>query len=253
MKIGIVGTGNTAWQLATHFSKASLFSEIHLLARNQDKGKELAEEFDLTFRILGADALDYYQGLFLCVSDEAIPNVSKLLADHCDWMVHTSGSVSLVSIAKKRKGVFYPLQTMTKGRYLKPSEIPLSLEASDSETFMELRNIADAMGFSWQEENSQDRLKMHLSAVFVNNFTNFLLEEASQLSEVSRLNPLRLNSLAKETVRKFYDLGGEKAQTGPARRGDDQIIDGHKAMLAANNNALDIYSLFSKMIKEKYG
>ena len=41
-----------------------------------------------------------------------------------------------------------------------------------------------------------------------------------------------------------------EAQTGPAKRGDESILNGHKSMLKENKNLLKLYALLSEMIKE---
>ena len=54
------------------------------------------------------------------------------------------------------------------------------------------------------------------------------------------------------TVNKIHKLDPIKAQTGPARRNDVNIMKMHENMLK-NEEIKSLYTFISKMIKEKYG
>ena len=53
-------------------------------------------------------------------------------------------------------------------------------------------------------------------------------------------------------ISKIHKLDPIKAQTGPARRNDMNIMKMHENMLE-NEEIKSLYMLISKMIKEKYG
>ena len=61
-----------------------------------------------------------------------------------------------------------------------------------------------------------------------------------------------LKPLINETVNKIHKLDPIKAQTGPARRNDMNIMKMHENMLK-NEEINSLYMAISKMIKEKYG
>nr|MBC8344203.1 DUF2520 domain-containing protein [Bacteroidota bacterium] len=60
-----------------------------------------------------------------------------------------------------------------------------------------------------------------------------------------------LEPLVRESVMKAFTLGPEKAQTGPAKRGDCSITDKHKSLLK-NKKWRELYSLMSDMIREDF-
>ncbi|MCH2231679.1 MAG: DUF2520 domain-containing protein, partial [Crocinitomicaceae bacterium] len=56
-----------------------------------------------------------------------------------------------------------------------------------------------------------------------------------------------LEPLMYEIVKKAFDLGPEEAQTGPAQRGDKEIIQNHLNMLEGKE-IKEVYRILSKLI-----
>ncbi|MBI1183985.1 DUF2520 domain-containing protein [bacterium] len=253
MRIGIIGSGNTAWQLSHQFVQAAV-PVVFIASRNSQKAAIIAEE-------CGIDQLPYAQNLpecdllFLCVNDASIAPVSAWLgANNRVCMVHCSGSVAIDALENKGgKGVFYPLQTMTTGRLLQPNQLPVCLEGSDAGVMEKLLWLAKTCGFPHIELDSSKRAQAHLSAVFVNNFMNHLLHQAQSLAASNQLDMAFFEALAQETVAKFFALGGEAAQTGPARRGDTATIEKHRNALKEIPEALNLYDIFTQSITRKFG
>ncbi|MBQ1184902.1 MAG: DUF2520 domain-containing protein, partial [Muribaculaceae bacterium] len=71
-----------------------------------------------------------------------------------------------------------------------------------------------------------------------------LLKEKSL--DISVLRPL-----IAETIRKVDKVSPRQAQTGPAVRRDQVIIDSHLAMLADNPRLAEIYRLLALSIQEE--
>ena len=59
-----------------------------------------------------------------------------------------------------------------------------------------------------------------------------------------------LRPLIFETAHKVLLLNPEEAQTGPAKRGDESIMNMHKNMLKNDKDLLKIYTMLSEGIKE---
>ena len=59
-----------------------------------------------------------------------------------------------------------------------------------------------------------------------------------------------MKPLLEETLRKACSNGPERSQTGPAVRGDREIIASHEAML--DGERLDIYETVSNAILKRY-
>jgi predicted short-subunit dehydrogenase-like oxidoreductase (DUF2520 family) len=101
--------------------------------------------------------------------------------------------------------------------------------------------------------DSTERQRLHLAAVFANNFTNYLLHAADQLLAAGQLPPTLLQALVAETVAKAQALGPAAAQTGPARRGDTEVLAKQEAWLQAHYPSLaGVYRTLSAEILKFY-
>ncbi|MEO0900938.1 MAG: DUF2520 domain-containing protein, partial [Bacteroidota bacterium] len=99
--------------------------------------------------------------------------------------------------------------------------------------------------------NSDQRKKLHLAAVFANNFSNHLFHISETLCEKEDLPFELLKPLILETVKKLETLSPKDAQTGPARRDDSTSIEKHLELLT-NANHKKIYTLLSEAITKTY-
>jgi predicted short-subunit dehydrogenase-like oxidoreductase (DUF2520 family) len=98
--------------------------------------------------------------------------------------------------------------------------------------------------------SSEERRLLHLAAVFSSNFTNHLLLHASHIMERLDLPFSLLNPLMKETLRKAFEIGPGRAQTGPAIRGDRETMQAHLELLKGDEQATRLYEILSRSIKD---
>ena len=153
---------------------------------------------------------------------------------------------------KHRRGVFYPLQTFSKNKPLEFSSIPICIEALQKEDLNLLTALADALGCKSRVISSEQRLALHLAAVFVNNFSNQMYRIAHEITDGARLDFDLLKPLILETAMKVQDLSPYQAQTGPALRKDQKTIKRHLKQLEKENHRL-IYELITKSIQQTHG
>lgn len=100
------------------------------------------------------------------------------------------------------------------------------------------------------ELDSQARKRIHLAAVFANNFSNYMFTISKQLCDDNNLSFDLLKPIIKETAEKINYMSPEEAQTGPARRNDHMIMETQEAQL--NSDLREIYRMISKSIQNKY-
>ena len=62
-----------------------------------------------------------------------------------------------------------------------------------------------------------------------------------------------LKPLIAETLNKSLELGPENSQTGPAKRGDLELLDKHMELLKSDPPVAEIYKLVSQHIIDSYG
>ncbi len=254
IRVGFIGAGNVAWHLAPALDNAG-FSVRAVSSRSTQSAKALVNRLyqaEIAEKDLSGINLDI---IFITVSDEAIQEVVNEYSfpKNCA-LVHTSGTtpMSVISGYHPRSGVFYPLQTFTKGKKIDISQVPVFLEATDPEIMSTLRTIARAVSDKVFEADSAARSALHTAAVFVCNFTNHMFTIGSQLAIEKGIPFEVLKPLIIETVDKCFSIGPEKAQTGPAFRHDLKTLDAHMAMLHDHPEWADIYKVISQNIIDSY-
>lgn len=253
-KIVMVGAGN----VATHIAPAISFSGIGDIVQVYSRHIESAEA--LAAKIPGAEAIDRHEEIaddadiyLISVSDDAISSVVDILPKRDALYLHTSGSVSMEALAglSGRYGVFYPLQTFSKGVSLDVKSVPLFVEGSSQDVEEEIREFASGLFERIYHADSVTRKKMHISAVFACNFTNYMWTLAEEQLERANLPFDVLRPLLEETLRKAFVNSPSSSQTGPAIRGDRRVMDGHLALLDGNEK--EIYRLLSESIMARRG
>lgn len=254
VKITIIGTGNVAWHLAPELERTGhVINEIY--GRSEEKALQISKNL---YNPTLTESLDFSlstSSLFIiAVSDNAIKSIaSEIVLPDEAMVVHTSGSVTLSTLeltALDRIGVFYPLQTFSKERKMKFSEVPILVESNDQSGEEELMAIASSISSNVTVANSEDRLGIHLAAVFANNFTNHMIDIASQLMDNSDLDLELLRPLIRETIEKALDQNPSEAQTGPAIREDTETMQKHLEQLGFNPRYQELYNLISESIRE---
>tara|TARA_B100000927_G_scaffold105687_1_gene85500 strand:- start:14827 stop:15570 length:744 start_codon:yes stop_codon:yes gene_type:complete len=244
MKITLIGGG----KLGEHLYKVLIsVGQVQLLKwviRSREESLT-PEGINIVNKIDQDEKCDIY---LIAVSDNSIKEVVQLLPKD-SFVVHTSGSISLKEIKRDRAGVFYPIQTFTKGSDVNFSEIFVGLESKNSKDLMILKKLAKHIGSKSFVLNSSKREQLHLAAVLVNNFTNHLFAEANLICKKNNLPFDILLPLIKETVQKVEKLSPKNSQTGPASRNDSETIS-KQIKLITNSRLKKIYKVLTSAIQE---
>ena len=231
-KIILIGAGNVAHHLAPALLQAGL-DLCQIYSRSIESARRLGVRTGVAYT---AEINDIYPDgdLYLfCVSDDNLPAVLKSVRVNRDaLLLHTSGSqpMDVLKPYAENYGVLYPVQTFSRRREL----------------------FAKTLSDSVYEIDSHKRKNLHLAAVFVNNFSNYLYNIGSKIMAGSDLPFDLLRPLIFETANKVMQMSPEDAQTGPARRGDESILGMHRALLKDNKEWLRLYTLLSDEIRALY-
>jgi predicted short-subunit dehydrogenase-like oxidoreductase (DUF2520 family) len=249
IRIVIIGAGNLAWHLAKTFI-AKNYKIVNIYSNSLDSAHKLAEmagSVAVPEIHMIDDNADLY---FIAVTDKAIGQVLESGFFNNKKVVHTAGSISMEVFVEniKHAGVFYPLQTFTRFRNIEFAEIPVFIEANniwfENYLFEFAKNITNRV----LKINSGQRMKIHLAAVFANNFVNYMLSLSKKMCIENNLDFGLLYPLISETALKAIQLGPEISQTGPARRNDIESIERHLELLSSKPELHDIYKVISKHI-----
>lgn len=244
----LIGFGNVGRSLFRGIEQTRDFKVRQIFVRNKDR-IELPPSVEVTddLRELGSAAL-----YIVCVTDDAIEEVSTNLPFKNRLVVHTSGSSAVSSLRdQSRAGVFYPLQSFSRTKEVNWKEVPLCLEALHNNDLELLKKLGNALSDKVYAINSEQRKKLHLAAVVANNFTNHLYFLAESICKDHNIPFEILHPLILETATKIQTITPYQAQTGPARRNDQKTL--NSQLQQVKGTAIDeIYKLLTASIASTY-
>lgn len=248
-----IGAGNLATQLSKAFKNKG-FRVTQIYSRTEQSAKKLADLLNVNYtnsiREIDKNA-DIY---FVALKDEIVHEVLAQINFENKLVVHCSGSLSLSGFERYSEniGVFYPLQTFSKTRDVDFSEIPIFVESNSNKNEKLLLQIAGEISDSVSLLNSEKRKMLHISAVFACNFVNHFYTIAAYILKSENIPFEVLKPLILETAKKVQEMEPEGAQTGPAIRFDEKIMNSHLNELKEFGDYQQLYKLISKSIFDRY-
>ncbi|MDC7993693.1 Rossmann-like and DUF2520 domain-containing protein [Altibacter sp. HG106] len=248
IRVSIIGFGNVGTHLYTAFSDGPMAEVVAVYSRNPqrfDGWEDLPVVSDFT-------SLPEVDCTLIAVADDAIAAVSSALSTTAGLVAHTSGNAPLDAIDEKhRSGVFYPLQSFSK-RPVAFSTIPICLEAETEASYQLLTTLASSLSERVVRIDSAARARLHLAAVFANNFVNHLYSVSEKILAEHELDFSLLHPLILETAQRLSEVAPSEAQTGPAVREDQQTI--KKQLHLLNDSAFQaLYQQLTKSIATTHG
>lgn len=246
-RVFIIGAGNVATHLA-----AAIKPHVDLVGiTSQSDISSLVLAENLAIPFISFDSEWPKADLTLILTSDRSVKALIESTENAHYYAYTSGSVPIDSIQTDKKvGVFYPLQTFSKSKPVDFSSIPFLIESKHEKLGKELFTLATKISNRVVFADSTERSKLHLGAVFVNNFVNHLAYHAKQYIEKEGVDWTLLQPLLKETVNKLDQMSPLDAQTGPARRNDQAIIQQQQSKLSGRSKA--IYELMTDSILATY-
>jgi len=261
-KIALIGAGNVATQLALTLH-ANAWEITDIYSRNITNAIRLASKINAAKPVDSLDFKESSANLFIvAIPDHAVEEVvAQAVFPKASFVVHTSGSLS-VDVLKQSGlpvGVFYPLQTFSLDKLIDFSVIPICVEtdqiSKDSSQQLLLKNIliklANSISKHVYELGSGDRQYLHLAAVFACNFTNHLIGVSEDVLSQRNLTIDLLKPLVLETFQKAFEIGAKRAQTGPAQRDDQNVIQKQISLLEEKPILQEIYKVLTHSIIQK--
>ncbi len=249
-KLAFIGSGNLATQLALFFSGKG-YPVLQVYSRTEESALALARKVNCAYTT-DISVLDKNADIYICaLKDSVLQDVLSQASFKDKLVVHTAGSVpmDILSSYSSNYGVFYPLQTLSKDKAVDFSKVPLFIESNNKENFLILKSLADSVSDMVYEATSEQRVKLHLAAVFACNFSNHMYAIAAKIIRESSDFPMDvLLPLIEETAEKIRTLSPAEAQTGPAVRYDKNVIDKHLEILNPDKDVQQLYELISKHI-----
>ena len=234
MNIVIIGKGNVATNLDYAFRKKGIACQMVSSRESLDQ-------------------LPQANVYIYAVKDEALASVvAQVQGRERSLHLHTSGTMPITVFGddKPHAGIFYPFQTFSKARLIEDfSTVPVFFEARGIDDISAVYSLALTITSHVYEATQHDRERLHVAGVFTNNFTNLMYTMAAELLQNTHIPFKALLPLIDETAAKVHTLSPREAQTGPARRGDENVMNHHLSLL--NEEQRQVYQLLSAAIRKR--
>lgn len=248
-KIVILGAGNLATQLSLALYENGL-EVIQVYSRTMESAEALAKKINAKATNSLQDIIPNADLYIFALSDKALQPVLDGIPFSIEKLVHTAGSIPMDIFANyaDNYGVFYPLQTFSKNRKVDFSNIPICIEANNEDLRNELLELGRKVSSNIHNISSEQRKQLHLAAVFTCNFANHMYSIGQELLSEKNVDFNLLQPLIKETAEKITELDPISAQTGPAVRFDEEIMNSHEKSLKDSPDFQKMYRFVSESI-----
>lgn len=252
--IALIGAGNVATWVTQRLEGTNderlRISQIY--SRHIENAYKLAD-------FSGAQAIDDLAHLnrhadiyLFALKDDAYVTALEQIPFVMPVAIHMAGTVSQKILAPyaQQFGVLYPLQTFTKSMEMNGVKVPLCMETNQLDTAEFLvQRLAEELSDERYAISEEQRMVLHLAAVFACNFSNAMCAVAADILQDNGMDFQMLLPILKQTVSKLEGMSPLEAQTGPAVRHDQSVMDKHLTRLKGNEKK--IYELISQRIMQQ--
>ncbi|WP_069131044.1 Rossmann-like and DUF2520 domain-containing protein [Rhodohalobacter halophilus] len=191
--------------------------------------------------------------VFITTPDDSIAPAAKLLAEsNIHWtnrtVIHCSGSLSAdVLKSLKERGArtisVHPIQTFQKGDGKEKLEgVTITLQG-DEETVENLREVVLQLHSKPVLLSEQQKMAVHIAAVFASNYLVALLNTSEQILKESGVDAgiEIMVPLIRQTVENVLTKGTGTSLTGPISRGDENTVKNHLHYLSKDKAEARLY------------
>jgi predicted short-subunit dehydrogenase-like oxidoreductase (DUF2520 family) len=228
-KLGIIGGGRAAWAFGSTWRRIG-WPIAGVATRSPSP---LPSLLGTPSEIGDADLL------LLAVSDRALGDLeippTRAIIFHCSG-IHTSlhGGFSL-----------HPLKALPPVG--EPSDLRDTLLVFEGAHREVAQEIARAAGARFAEIDAAAKARYHAGAVFGSNYVAALLDIAQQLIALGGARG-DIAALARSAIDNWASHDDARRFTGPAARGDSEVLERHMAALADRPELAEIYGLLAARI-----
>lgn len=248
----LLGAGNMATNLAHAFLKAGVRID-GVYSHTLTHAKVLALQVGVELFTDNLNDVNTWlharpnETVIYCLKDSVLREVLMQIDAPQALHLHTAGSMGLEVFEgtnKPHAGVLYPFQSVTKEHILSFRDVPVFVEAKSSEDLIRTKELAEKLSSRVYEINSETRRRLHVAGVFANNFTNCMYAIAAEILRPTGLPEDVLLPLIDETAARVHQMPARQAQTGPAKRFDENVMSANLDMLE-DRDLQEIYRLVS--------
>ena len=251
MKIEIIGAGSVGTNLHHAFEIKGVRTElIHArpltATRPEDTEDPRVED----------EVLNSFDVYIYTVADHALRAVVATVNAPRALHLHTSGSmpIGVFGADKPHAGILYFFQSFNREHLIDDwSGIPCIIEGRNIDDVAAIYSLAQSLTNRIYEAGQHDRERLHVAGVFANNYTNLMYRIASEILRDTQIPFEALFPLIDQTASKIHAMSPREAQTGPAQRGDEEVIRHHVELLKSTPYAGLYQELAALIGKERNG
>jgi predicted short-subunit dehydrogenase-like oxidoreductase (DUF2520 family) len=234
MRLGIIGGGRAAWAFGSTWRRIG-WPIGGVALRSESPVAQLAPERPID------DLARDSELILIAVSDRAIEEVAASIPQTRAIIFHPSGILTSV------RGGFslHPLKALPPAG--EPSDLKGSLLVFEGAHRDAAKKIADAAGARFAEIAPEQKALYHAAAVFGSNYVAALLDIAEQLIGIDHARD-DLAALAESAIENWRRHTGARRFTGPAARGDREVIARHLAALQQDPQLAEVYRILAERI-----
>lgn len=241
MRLGIVGGGRAAWAFGSAWKRIGWpLAGVWLRDQSHSHIAELLQTSRLDLEDLAPDC----ELLLIAVSDRVIPQVAAALPETEALVFHASGALTSL------RGGFslHPLKALPPVG--EPSDLEGTLLVFEGEHRRTAKLIAAAVGARFAEVAKEEKALYHAAAVFGSNYVAAMLDISERLMKRAGIEETRevLVALAESAVENWRRHTDERRFTGPAARGDAEILQAHLEALRDEPQLAQIYDTLAAEI-----
>jgi len=250
MNIVIFGSGNVATILGLSIRNAG-HTILEVFSRNIEHAQILAAKLGAKVQRSINSITKNADIYIIAVSDDAITNIANSLNLKNKIVIHTSGATSknILERTSDLYGVIYPLQSLRKETRCIP-QIPLLIDGNTPSVIKSIKAFAETISERVDHADDEERIKIHVSAVFVSNFTNHLYALAADYCKKEGSDFSLLIPLINEVANRVANYDPKTVQTGPAVRYDVITIQKHLELLSPYPQLQKIYRMLTASIQQ---
>ena len=243
--IAILGAGSAASAFASELCRAG--NRVRVWARREEAAAELCgvagERAEISRDL--SEGLAESDALLICVTDSALAEVAARVAKAellPGIALHVSGfhdSERLAPLAAREVqcGSLHPVRPLASGGSLRGGSFAFEGSATARGLGLEIAQACEGELFDLPAEPGAKRA-YHAAAALLSNGTVALFDAALELAgrdpEIARA----FTGLLAGTLENLQRLGVPDALTGPALRGDEEVLLGHAEQLDSEQLAL---------------
>jgi predicted short-subunit dehydrogenase-like oxidoreductase (DUF2520 family) len=236
MRLGIIGGGRAAWAFGSTWRRIG-WPLVGVALRSENSIAGLLGTEKLTIEELAKTS----ELLLIAVSDRAIREVAESIPQTGAIIFHPSGALTSL-----RNGFsLHPLKALPPvGETSDLRDTLLVFEGSHREVAM---RIAEGAGARFAEIAPEQKALYHAAAVFGSNYIAALLDIAEQLMGIEHARG-DLAALAESAIENWRAHTDGRRFTGPAARGDREVLAHHLSALRNDPQIAEIYRLLAERI-----